>query len=40
MVRLPPLLFQPIAADDTAPIVAAVALTAPRNGIVELLIGG
>jgi uncharacterized protein YbjT (DUF2867 family) len=36
MVRLPPSLFQPIAADDVAPIVAEVALAAPRNGIVEI----
>jgi uncharacterized protein YbjT (DUF2867 family) len=36
MVRLPPGLFQPIAADDVAPIVAEVALAAPRNGIVEI----
>jgi uncharacterized protein YbjT (DUF2867 family) len=36
MVRLPPCLFQPIAADDVAPIVAEVALAAPRNGIVEI----
>jgi uncharacterized protein YbjT (DUF2867 family) len=35
-VRLPPVLFQPIAADDIAPIVAEVALAAPRNGIVEI----
>ena len=35
-VRLPPGLFQPIAADDIAPIVAEVALAAPRNGIVEI----
>ena len=35
-VRLPPVLFQPIAADDVAAIVADVALTAPRNGIVEI----
>src|SRR3954447_13331928 len=35
-VRLPPGLFQPIAADDVAPIVAEVALAAPRNGIVEI----
>jgi uncharacterized protein YbjT (DUF2867 family) len=35
-VRLPPVLFQPIAADDIAPIVADVALAAPRNGIVEI----
>ena len=36
MVRLPPSLFQPIAADDVAPVVAEVALAAPRNGIVEI----
>src|SRR5271169_6097195 len=36
IVRLPPCLFQPIAADDVAPIVAEVALAAPRNGIVEI----
>jgi len=35
-VRLSPGLFQPIAADDVAPIVAEVALAAPRNGIVEI----
>ena len=35
-VRLPPVMFQPIAADDIAPIVAEVALAAPRNGIVEI----
>ena len=35
-VRLPPVLFQPIAADDIAPIVVEVALAAPRNGIVEI----
>jgi uncharacterized protein YbjT (DUF2867 family) len=33
IVRLPPGLFQPIAADDVAPIVAEVALAAPQNGI-------
>jgi len=36
VVRLAPGLFQPIAADDVAPIVAEVALAAPRNGIVEI----
>ena len=36
MVRLSPGLFQPIAADDVAAIVADVALGAPRNGIVEI----
>src|SRR5204863_827088 len=35
-VRLSPGLFQPIAADDVAPMVAEVALAAPRNGIVEI----
>jgi len=36
VVRLPPILFQPIAADDVAPVLAEVALAAPRNGIVEI----
>jgi uncharacterized protein YbjT (DUF2867 family) len=36
VVRLPPGLFQPIAADDVAANVAEVALAAPRNGIVEI----
>jgi uncharacterized protein YbjT (DUF2867 family) len=35
-VRLSPGLFQPIAADDVAPVVAEVALAAPRSGIVEI----
>jgi uncharacterized protein YbjT (DUF2867 family) len=35
-VRLPPVLFQPIAADDVARVVAEVAQAAPRNGIVEI----
>ena len=35
-VRLSPGLFQPIAADDVAAIVADVAIGAPRNGIVEI----
>lgn len=35
-VRLSPGLFQPIAADDVAAIVAEVALAGPRNGIVEI----
>ena len=35
-VRLSPGLFQPIAADDVAAIVAEVALAAPRSGIVEI----
>ena len=36
MVRLSPGLFQPIAADDVAAIVAEVALAVPRNGRVEI----
>ena len=36
IVRLSPGLFQPIAADDVAAIVADVALAAPRNGIIEI----
>jgi uncharacterized protein YbjT (DUF2867 family) len=36
IVRLSPSLFQPIAADDVAPVVAEVALAAPRNGIIEI----
>jgi uncharacterized protein YbjT (DUF2867 family) len=36
LVRLAPGLFQPIAADDVAAIVADVALAAPRNGIIEI----
>jgi uncharacterized protein YbjT (DUF2867 family) len=35
-VRLPSVLFQPIAADDVAANVADVALATPRNGIVEI----
>src|SRR5690349_2969920 len=35
-VRLAPILFQPIASDDVAAMVADVALAAPRNGIVEI----
>jgi uncharacterized protein YbjT (DUF2867 family) len=35
-VRLSPGLFQPIAADDVAAIVADVALAPPRNGIVDI----
>jgi uncharacterized protein YbjT (DUF2867 family) len=36
VVRLSPSLFQPIAADDVAAVVADVALAPPRNGIVEI----
>ena len=36
MVRVSPGLFQPIAADDVAPVVAETALAAPRNGIIEI----
>jgi uncharacterized protein YbjT (DUF2867 family) len=35
-VRISPGLFQPIAAEDVAPIVADVALQSPYNGIVEI----
>ena len=35
-VRLSPGLFQPIAADDVAAIVADAAVAAPRSGIVEI----
>jgi uncharacterized protein YbjT (DUF2867 family) len=35
-VRLSPGLFQPIAADDVAAVVADVAVAEPRNGIVEI----
>jgi uncharacterized protein YbjT (DUF2867 family) len=36
VVRVSPGLFQPIAADDVAAIVAEMALAAPRSGIVEI----
>src|SRR3954469_21126591 len=36
VVRLSPGLFQPIAADDVAAVVAEVAVAAPRNGMVEI----
>jgi uncharacterized protein YbjT (DUF2867 family) len=35
-VRLPPVLFQPIAADDVAAFVAEAALAQPRNGVIEI----
>src|SRR5262249_55091170 len=35
-VKLPPVLFQPIAADDVAAVAADVALAVPRSGIVEI----
>jgi uncharacterized protein YbjT (DUF2867 family) len=35
-VRLPPVLMQPIAADDVAAVMADVALAEPLNGTVEL----
>jgi uncharacterized protein YbjT (DUF2867 family) len=35
-VKIPPGLFQPIAADDVAAIVADVALAAPRNSVVDI----
>src|SRR5689334_3148929 len=36
IIRISPGLFQPIAAEDVAAIVADVALAAPQNGIVEI----
>jgi uncharacterized protein YbjT (DUF2867 family) len=36
VIRLSPGLFQPIAADDVAEIVADLALAVPRNGIVDI----
>jgi uncharacterized protein YbjT (DUF2867 family) len=35
-VRIPPVLFQPIAAEDVAEAVARVSVSAPVNGIVEI----
>jgi uncharacterized protein YbjT (DUF2867 family) len=35
-VRIPPVLFQPIAADDVAGFVTEAALAAPRNGVMEI----
>src|ERR1043166_9198840 len=35
-VKLAPILFQPIASEDVAAMVADVALATPRNGIVEI----
>jgi uncharacterized protein YbjT (DUF2867 family) len=35
-VRLPPVLFQPIASDDVAAAVADAALAPPRNNIIEI----
>ena len=29
-------MFQPIAADDVAPLVAEAALAAPRNGVIDI----
>jgi uncharacterized protein YbjT (DUF2867 family) len=36
VVRVPPGLLQPIAADDVAAVVTEVALANPRNGIIEI----
>jgi uncharacterized protein YbjT (DUF2867 family) len=36
VIKISPGLFQPIAANDVAAIAAEVALSAPRNGIVEI----
>jgi uncharacterized protein YbjT (DUF2867 family) len=38
VVRLPPVLFQPIASDDVATNVAEPAPATPRNGIVEIAV--
>src|SRR5437763_5704031 len=35
-VRLPPALMQPVASDDVAALLAAVAVAAPLNGMLEL----
>ena len=35
-VHLPPVLFQPMAADDVASAVGRIAVSAPVNGIVEI----
>jgi uncharacterized protein YbjT (DUF2867 family) len=35
-VRLPPVRFQPMAADDVASVVSRVAMASPLNGIVEV----
>src|SRR5215472_7599661 len=35
-VRISPGLFQPIAADDVAPLVAEIALAPPRNGSIDI----
>jgi uncharacterized protein YbjT (DUF2867 family) len=35
-VRIPPVLFQPMAAEDVARAVARVAVSAPVNGVVEI----
>jgi uncharacterized protein YbjT (DUF2867 family) len=35
-VHLPPVLFQPMAADDVATLVGTVAVGAPVNGVVEI----
>jgi uncharacterized protein YbjT (DUF2867 family) len=36
VIKVSPGAFQPIAADDVAPLVADVALAAPKNGIVDI----
>ena len=36
LIKISPSLFQPIAADDVAAIVADVALSPPRSGIIEI----
>jgi uncharacterized protein YbjT (DUF2867 family) len=36
LIRIPPVQFQPIAADDVAANVAEAALAAPQNGVIEI----
>jgi uncharacterized protein YbjT (DUF2867 family) len=35
-VRLPPALFQPMAADDVATVLAGIAMSSPVNGVAEI----
>jgi uncharacterized protein YbjT (DUF2867 family) len=35
-VRLPPALMRPIASDDVAAVLAAIAVEPPRNGMIQL----
>ncbi len=36
MVRLPPVLFQPMAADDVATAIGRIAMSSPVNGTLEI----